>query len=171
MIKLAKIVTKVIKRIAWFLLGERWNSSITESLNECKKLFKNANRSVRVVAGELQHDVFDNDQVLTILKEVSTREKKPVRVEIIYGPNPDPKTKRIFALPKKTNGNVQIMQVPERPRTHFIIVDDNRIRIERFHHVNEPERRAYMKRNTMFLHSILAEKFDALKASSRQAKP
>ena len=170
-IKLTKIAVKAIKGIASFLLGERWNSTMTESVKECGRLFGSAKDSIRIVTGELQHDLFENDQILSTLEELGTREGKSVNIEILHGPNPDPQSKRIFELPQKTKGRVHIMRVPKRPKIHFVLVDGTKFRLERFHGANKPERMAYMKtKPSIFLSNILAEKFADLKAVSRASE-
>lgn len=168
---LTEIASKFVRFSISLILGERWNATLTESVGECEKLIKSAKKNVNIVTGELQHELFENNRILSLLEELGTREKGPVSIEIIHGPNPDAQSKRIFKLPQKTKGKVRIMQAPKRPKTHFILVDGNKFRLERFHSANKPERIAYMKTHpSMFLHGILAEKFDGLKAISRESK-
>ena len=117
----------------------------------------------------MQNEIFESDKIYSTLEELSTRKENPITIEIIHGPDPDPKSKRIFELAKKAKGNVKIMSVATRPKAHFILVDNSKFRIEKYHGPNQRERMAYMKtRKPIFLNRILAEKFDELKAASQE---
>ncbi len=164
-----KIASKFLSFIASFILGERWNATIAHSGKECGNLFKGAKDSIRIVTGELQHELFEDNEVLSILEDLSTRKENPVTIEIIHGPNPDPRSKRIFKLQQKAKGRVHIMRLPKRPLAHFILVDEKKFRVEKYHEANKPERMAYMKtRGSLFLNRILAEKFEDLKVSNQK---
>ena len=166
-----KIVSQFLRYVASFVLGERWNATIEDSRKECGNLFKGAKNSIRMVTGELQHDLFEDNRVLSLLEDVSTRKENPVTVEIIHGPNPDPRSKRIFKLQQRKNSRVHIMRLSKRPKTHFVLVDNKKFRIEKYHEANKPERMAYMKtRSPMFINRILAEKFEDLKLSSQKSR-
>ena len=166
---LTAIASRCVRFLASVLLGERWNATITDSTRECNILFRSANNSIRIVTGELQHELFEDNEVLSILEDLSTRKEKPVTIEIIHGPNPDPRSKRIFKLQQKAKGRVYIMRLPKRPLAHFVLVDEKKFRVEKYHEANKPERMAYMKtRGSLFLNRILAEKFEDLKVSNQK---
>lgn len=160
---LTKYASLFLKLVAGFILGEKWNDTLTGTKQECRNLFKSAKHNIRIVAGELQHEVFEDDQIIAVLEDLSTRDKDPITIEIIHGPNPDPKSKRIFELQKKAKGRVSIMKAPKRPATHFVLVDGSSYRVEKYHKAREPERMAYMKtKHPLFINRILARKFDDL---------
>lgn len=167
---LKEYASRFFKLVASYMLGERWNLTMTDSKPEFINLFKTAKDNIRVVTGSLHHSLFEDDQILSVLEDLSTRSEDPVTIEIIHGPKPDPKSKRIFKLQQKAEGRFHIMQTSKRPGLHFVLVDGCRYRVEKYHKENQPERMAYMKtRSPIFLNRILAEKFDDLKLASRDS--
>lgn len=167
---LMELVSKVFERLAASLLGEKWNTTMADSKQQCEGLFKSAKHDIRVVTGDLHHQLFEDEKILTTLKDLSTREEYPVTIEIIHGPNPDPKSKSIFKLQKQAKGRVHIMTTPKRPGAHFVLVDGLRYRVEKYHEANQPERMAFMQtKKPIFLNRVLAEKFDDLKLKSHKS--
>jgi hypothetical protein len=165
-----KYASRFLKLVASCILGEKWNATMMDSQQECRKLFNSAKHDIRIVTGNLHHDLFENDQILSTLEDLITRDEAPVTIEIIHGPNPDPKSKRIFKLQQKAKGRVSIMRAPKRPGAHFVLVDGLRYRIEQYHEADKPERIAFIKtKSPIFLNRILAEKFDDLKLTTQKS--
>jgi len=165
-----KYAARFLRLIAGCILGEKWNATLADSQQECKNLFKSAKHNIRIVTGNLQHELFENEQILSILEDVSTRDEAPVTIEIIHGPEPDPESKSIFKLQKKAKGRMHIMRAPKRPGAHFVLVDGRRYRVERYHEAHQPERMAFMKtRSPVFLNRVLAEKFNDLKLTTQKS--
>lgn len=162
---------RLVRSLTSFTLRANWNHGLEDSTSELEKLFKNAKRHVRVVAGDLEHGAFNNERVLGAIEEVINRPKRPVTFEILCGPIPDPKTKQIWELAKKSKGRLRITKLAERPKAHFVLVDDkSAIRIEQYHEPNELERRAFRKRGTFFLGNILENDFETLKKSALRSE-
>ena len=72
-----KCVSRFLRLVADCILGEKWNATLTDSQRECKNLFKGAKSNIRIVTGDLQHDLFENEQILSILEDLSTRAEAP----------------------------------------------------------------------------------------------
>jgi len=164
-----KAAVQLVKFMASIILGERWNETITHSRQECKKLIESADKSIRIVTGDLQHELFEDDQIYSTFERLSKRKENPVKIEIIHGPHPDPKSKRIFELSRKNKARVKIMQLPKRPGAHFVLIDGTRYRLEKYHKAGQTERMAFMKtKNPIFLNRILNERFNDLMAVSNK---
>lgn len=162
-----RVLYRLLRSITSFTLRANWNSDISDSIRELEILFSNAKRHIRVVAGDLEHDAFNNERVLGAIFKAINRPKGPVTVEILCGPTPDPETKQIWGLEKESKGRLRITKLAKRPNAHFVLVDDGRaVRIEEYHKSKQPERLAYRKHGTFFLGHILRDDFETLKKSA-----
>lgn len=166
-----RIISRLARALVSFTLRAKWNSTLPQSALEMEALVNSAKRHVRVVSGDLEHGVFDNEQVLSALDRAISRLERPVTVEILCGPAPDTETKRIWELAKASEGRLNITELTERPKAHFVLVDEKTaVRIEQYHEPNKEDRRAYRKHGMFFLGSILREDFEDLKKSPLQPK-
>lgn len=155
-----------LQLIARLFLRANWNGSIPDTVDDFVNLIKASKHNVWIVTGDLEYTVFDNDRVLNEMKSVITRAKNPVNIEILCGPRPDARAKKILKLAKEKEDRLNIIKLTERPKAHFLLVDGGkRIRIEEFHEANEPERVAYSKSNALFLGSVLQDEFRRLRKS------
>jgi hypothetical protein len=127
-------------------------------------LLNEAKERVQIVAGELDHKVFESDEVLEAIRAAI---KRSVQIEILYGPEIDEETKRIFKLEEQNGNLLKVIKLKERSPAHFVTVDGGRfIRIEEFHKYNEPERRAYRVKGAHVVGSILQDEFNLLKETN-----
>ena len=154
---------KILEAILNFITGFTLNEDITHSLKECKGLFGQANKSIHIVAGDLESTLFEDKEVLDILKQRMNRQKNPIDVQIIYGPKHDPKTHTIFEW---ESPNLLMAQVPTRPSAHFMIIDNKHTRVEEYHEQFKPERKAYIAYRTLFLADKLETEFAKLKSQA-----
>lgn len=171
MVKIQESVYRFGQSIIDFMLGSTWNGSIKETVHEFGELVSNAKDRVQIVAGDLEHSIFDDKGVLQEIETAIKREENPISVEILCGPHPDQETREIWKLADESGGLLRITKLPDRPNAHFVVVDGGkRIRIEEFHEANAPERLAYGKRNTLFLGSMLQDEFRILEGSAMPPK-
>lgn len=146
------------------VLGARWNGDMEHSISDFIKLIKGAKSNVKIVAGELDHKLFEDKNVLGVVKDAIGRDDNPITIEILCGDKPDPETREIWKMSKGSGGRLQILKLKHRPSAHFVLVDDGKwVRIEQYHDAAEPERVAFTKKGSLFLGATLKEDFDTLK--------
>lgn len=156
-----------LKSVASLVLQANWNDRFSDTIDDFVELLEMAKKSLRIVSGDLEHRLFDDERVLGLMDTVINRDKFPVKVEILCGPDPDPETVKVWKLAEKSKGKLEIIKLRKRPTAHFALVDDGyRIRIEEFHARYQPERKAFMKKRAIFLGSLLRDEFDSMKDSA-----
>jgi len=132
-----------------------------------KKLFKKAEKNIKIVSGCLIHEFYEDLGVAESLKEIAERNGngKKVDIEIISGPVVDKQSKKILELSK--SGMVKLYKAMNYPEKHFIMVDDKHVRAEVSHSAEEiSETKGYSLYNTIFLAKRLALEFEKLKKES-----
>ena len=158
--KLSSMLDKIHKVV----LGARWNADMKHSRDYFIESVKDAKYSVKMVTGELDHNIFEDPNVLEAMKDAISRDENPVTIEILCGDTPDAETKQIWEMAAESKGKLQILKLKERPSAHFALVDNGRwVRIEQYHDASEPERVAFIKKGTYFLGDILKGDFDNAK--------
>jgi len=151
----------VFQVVLRFLTGFTPNENINHSITGCEELLSKAKHTIHIVAGDLDSQLFENPTILDILQTITTREKNPVNVKILFGPKTDSKTQKLFEM-AQGNANIELIKLRERPTGHFIVVDGKHTRVEEFHEQSAPERKAYMAYDTIFLGDKLEAEFDNL---------
>lgn len=152
-----------IESIVFTLLGiSRHAGEIDEACrNGVINLLGKAKSGIKIVSGELNYQFYSKDGLLETLMQASER---GVTIEIIAGPRPNEESlKRLSAL----RGYVNLYQLSQWPTFHFIMVDNEHVRLEMPHTPGQKEREEYILHNYKDA-EVLEKKFDELK---KQAKP
>jgi len=160
---------KVVGLICRCLAGFTSNDQLSDAVGDCVKLFSKARKSIHIVSGDLDARVFEHLEVTEMLRNLATRDEKPVSIQILVSPELDAQT---YTLPKIAQEvpNVELVRLPTRPTGHFIVVDSKHTRIEEPHEPFSPERKAYSAYNTFFLADRLEAEFAELKSLGTSAQ-
>lgn len=148
------------------LLGLSRNTDLEKGIQYCKELFAEARSSIKIAAGNLDSGFYNDPRIVQALEEANER---GVRIEIVYGPNADPKSEEILRLQKEKR--VNLYKLGRRPSSQFIVIDGSHVRTDDFHHTNQGERRAYIRRNTIALGQALELDFARLIEESLRSSP
>ena len=156
-----RIYQSILRRLTGFAN----NDTLPDALKESKELFSKAQKSIHIVSGDLEAEFFEEPLVTEALRNVATREKNPVSVQILFGPEPDPNTHTLFEMAQELP-SVQLIRLPTRPGGHFVVVDGKHTRVEEFHEALSGKRKGYITTNTFFLGDRLETEFDILKSQA-----
>lgn len=141
------------------LLNMRTARRLPEIKGIWKDLMATAQVSLKIVGGELNSEFYEDEGILEELEAAIDRD---VQVEIVHGPNVDPKTKRIFELEQENK--VALYGLRDRPQSHFMVVDETTAEVESFHAPRAGDRQIFTKSDTLFLAQRLSIEFEKLKA-------
>ncbi len=147
--------------LALYVLGIKTNRDVLRGKMLFTKLVDRAQSRVCIVSGNLSHTFYNDAEVLETFRRAHGR---GVEIEIIHGPNINENSQAILRLNQE--GIVRLYRFPERPKHHFVVVDEKHIRVEDFHLEGQAERQAYFKNNTMYLAKKLTMRFAYMKSQS-----
>lgn len=127
---------------------------------ESVKLFKEAKKSIRIVAGDITSDFYNDKRIVNALKTVV---RQGVSVEIAYDPKrvkQDLEKSEVYKIPE-----VKIWKLVDEPRRHTVSVDGKHARVERRHAEGAKITPALVCRDAHLLAHELDLGFESLKKS------
>lgn len=160
---------RIFETILRLLTGFEPNEDMRHTIKGCEKLLSKAKRSIHIVAGDLDSELFEKQSIIDIFNTLTTREKNPVNIQIVFGPKADTKTRKLFEVARE-NAKIELIKLQKRPSAHFIVVDGKHTRVEDFHEQFTPERRAYLAYDTVFLGDRLESEFENLRSQAANAQ-
>lgn len=124
------------------------NRTLQASISQIKSLIDKATKEIIIVSGSLNHEIYDNIDILNSLSKKCEKIKNGDLCVSIYvtGDMIDTKTENFRKLLIRLGIPVQKLVIQESmDLKHFVIVDMKHVRIEDNHDLNGKDRRAFMK--------------------------
>lgn len=146
------------------IFGFYSNVQTESSIELCQKLFERAEKTVHIVAGELRYEFYADSRIVEILRR---KLGERVAVEIIHGPDADPRTRAL--LLEQSDNHLVVYELEFRPDTHFMVIDGKHVRVEE-PHVSGQASRAHVVFDTLFLAQELEDEFSTLRQVARQIR-
>lgn len=104
-----------------------FNATMEDTKGECRKFFRGAKKSIKIIGGDLNNDFYNDEGVIRALKEAQVN---GVTIEVVHEPIKGANSKDgIFSIPK-----IKIYHAKTRPEQHMMIIDNGKhVRIEQSH--------------------------------------
>ena len=131
-------------------------------LTGLKKLLRKAEKSVKIVSGELPYRVYSQPRLIEVIKDAL--ENKKIGVEVVAGPAADERSVEILS----SNG-ASVYQLDQRPTLHYFVIDGKHVRIEEPHDEHQKYRTFYTVYNFKYAR-LLEKKFREMKKQAEKVE-
>jgi hypothetical protein len=84
------------------------NKEIEPGIKLCRDLFRRAKESIKIVAGRVSHEFYDDPRIVEVLENAANRRPKGVTIEIIYGPKFDPESTGVMTQVQQKMASCEI---------------------------------------------------------------
>jgi len=145
------------------------NKDMNQTIASLLDLIDLSRENIKIVSGQLRNDIY-TDTVVQALKEKvkeNTNGKILPKIEIILGyPEFDKKKLNKELLKWAIDNQFEIYRLKKPKGPHFVVVDNEHVRLENIHHIDDKSRQADIRFFSPRLAKYLDKRFQHLKKNA-----
>jgi hypothetical protein len=141
------------------VVAEKANTDYLKSIEVIQELVLLARNTIKIVTGNLCHNIYEDSRIIFAFRKAVERH---IAIIILYdGDIIDLETKYLLQLAR--DSKISINKITTKAKCHFIVIDDNHVRIEVDHKARKAEIRFYtsfLSNKASNYFAILSEKIE-----------
>jgi len=148
---------ELIKRLSKELFSLNCTANMTseQTKKESIKLFEKANKSIDIVAGNVNSGFYSDPDIIKVLTKIALKDNMSIRV--LYDPE---RSSAIDASKIAGIKNINLVKSSKKPLRHVTIVDGKHVRIEQKHENDNSMTPAFICYDSSKLAGELVNKFN-----------